>query len=312
MKKELQNKVKRDDRSKMTQDLFVTKLKKEYNYVNKSSKGLKPYYKNLDSNYFEGTWNDDKIKTDLTLFTIDGKNFTQKQFSEYLKKNHNNAPKTIFKDVVNIQYTNWEKAAILEYEESKLEQKYPDFKALMQEYHDGILLYEVMSDKVWNKASKDTLGLRVFYNDNKTKYQWKNRINAIIYECANKEISEQVFKMLANDKKDTINSKHVIDKINKDSELNLRVKTNKFETTEVTYLKNKTFKKGINAPYEVDGKYYVIKVEEILPAGDKSFDEAKGAITSDYQNYLEKVWLEELTKKHPVKINESVLYSLGK
>lgn len=312
MKKELQNKVKRDDRSKMTQDLFVVKLKKEYKYENKTAKSLKPFYKSLDTNYFKGDWKANAIKSDAPLFVLDGKSFGQQQFAAYLTKNYASAPKTIIKDVVNMQYANWEKAAILEYEETKLEQKYPDFKALMQEYHDGILLYEVMSDKVWNKASKDTSGLKAFYKDNKAKYQWKDRVNAVVYECATKDISNQVYKMLSTDKKDTINSKHVLDKINKDSELNLRVRTNKFETSEVAYLKNQNLKKGINAPYEVDGKFYVIKVDELIPAGDKTFDEAKGAITSDYQNYLEKIWLEELAKKHPIKINEGVLYSLGK
>jgi peptidyl-prolyl cis-trans isomerase SurA len=309
MKKDLQNKVKRDDRSKLTQDYFVQKLKKEYKYANVSKKTLKPFYKIVDSVYLQGKWTSDKITSDKTLFTINEKAFTQKSFAEYLAKYYLSAPKSNTKDIVNQQFKNWEKAEILAYEESRLEAKYPEFKALMQEYHDGILLYEVMSDKVWNKASKDTAGLRAFYLDNQSKYQWKDRVNAEVYECLNKSLAMEVDKML---KVPTNNSKSILDKINEDSELNLRVRTNKFEVSETSFLKGQTFQKGINPIYEADGKFYVVKVEEVIPASAKSFDEAKGAITADYQNYLEKIWLEELSKKHPIKVNESVLYSLGK
>lgn len=309
IKKELQNKVNRDERSRKTQDSFVAKLKKEYKYKDASKKGLKWFVSNIDSTYYQGKWKATELKSDKTLFTIDGKNFTQKQFASYLTSNYRGAKRTDSKTLVNSQYKNWEKAMIIAHEESKLEAKYPDFKALMQEYHDGILLYEVMTDKVWNKASKDTVGLKAFYEANKANYQWSDRIDALVYECYNKDIANQVHKMILND---TINSKHVLDKINKETELNLKVKTNKFEVNQTDFLTGRTFKKGVNAPYELNGKFYVVKVSELIPAGPKELNEAKGIITSDYQTQLEKDWLEELTKKYPIKINESVLYNLDK
>jgi peptidyl-prolyl cis-trans isomerase SurA len=123
------------------------------------------------------------------------------------------------------------------------------------------------------------------------------------------DIANEVTKMLKND---TINSKHVLDKINKDSELNLRVRTNKFDKESTNFLKGRDLKTGLNKAFELDGKFYVIKVTELLNPKEKEFSEAKGAATSDYQNFLEKNWLEELAKKHAIKINYDVLYSLGK
>ncbi len=309
MKKDLQAKVNRDDRSKKTQDSFVAKLKKEYKYKNLSKSNLTWFVQNIDSTYAQGKWTAAKLTTDKPLFTIDGKSFTQKQFASYLEKNSRAAKKMENKDLVAYQYKNWEKAMIIEYEESKLEQKHPDFKALMQEYHDGILLYEVMQDQVWNKASRDSTGLKEFYERNKQNYRWEERMDAMVYECYNKEIADEVYKMVQND---TINSKHVIDKINKNSELNLRVRTNKFEISQTPYLKGKNLQKGVNKPYEFEGKYFVVKVSEVIPAGPKELNEAKGAITSDYQNQLEKDWLEKLAKKHPIVIHEDVLYNLNK
>jgi len=309
MKKDLQSKVNRDERSKKTQDSFVAKLKKEYKYKNVSKSNLKWFADNIDSTYYTAKWTASGLTTDKPLFTLNGISYTQKQFASYLASNSRGVRKMAPADLVAYQYKNWEKAMIIGYEESRLEGKYPEFKALMQEYHDGILLYEVMTDMVWNKASRDTVALKAFYESNKQNYRWEDRVDAMVYECYSKEIADEVYKMVQND---TINSKHVIDKINKESELNLRVRTNKFEVSQTPYLAGRNLKKGVNAPYESEGKFFVVKVNEMIPAGPKELTEAKGAITSDFQNQLEKDWLAELAKKHPITVHETVLYSLGK
>ena len=308
-KKEIQAKVNKDERSLKTQESFVSNLKKEYGFKDKSKKSLKWFVANIDSNFAKGEWSASKLKSDKTIFIIDGKKFGQKEFAKYAEQNQK-GPKNITNDIlVGNLYKRWEKEAILSYEETKLPQKHSEFRALLNEYHDGIILYEIMSDKVWNKAMRDTVGLKAYFEANRSKYTWSKRVDAMVYECSNKQIADEVFKMIQND---TINSKHVIDKINKDSELNLRVKTNKYEIANTSFLKGKNWEKGVNKPYELDGKIYVIKVAEVLEPGLKELSEAKGAITSDYQNYLEKTWLEELSKKYPIKLNLEVLYSLGK
>jgi peptidyl-prolyl cis-trans isomerase SurA len=309
MKKELQTKVNKDERSKKTQDSFVANLKTEYSYTNHSKKALKWFYKNLDSTYFIGKWSASDLKSNKPVFSIDGKKYNQKDFAKYLENNYRSVRRDDVKVVVNNQFKAWEKESILAYEESKLSGKYPEFKALLNEYHDGILLYEIMTDKVWNKAIKDTVGLKKFFEENRSKYMWGKRVDAVVYECLNQKLADEVYKMIQND---TINSKHVLEKINKESELNLRVRTNKFDIESTTYLKDKNLKKGVNKPYESDGKIYVVKVNETLEPREKEFTEAKGAATSDYQNWLEKNWLDELAKKHTIKVNYDVLYSLGK
>ncbi len=308
-KKELQTKVNKDERAMKTQDSYVLKLKAAYNYKNKSKKAISWFNSNVDSTFFQGKWKADKLKSDKVLFLLDGKKHTQKSFAEFLERNQRGVNKDNIPLIVKNQYVKWEKEVVLGYEESKLQEKYPDFKALINEYHDGIILYEIMTDKVWDKAMKDTVGLKSFFKENKTNYVWGNRVDAVVYECANKQIAENVFKLIKND---TINSKNVLDIINKESELNLRVRTNKFDKEQTLYLKDKNLTKGVNAPYEFDGKFYVLKVADLLPPAQKELSEAKGAITSDYQNYLELKWLEELAEKHPITINKTVLYSLGK
>ena len=311
MKKELQNKVNKDERSKKTQDSFVLKLKKQYNYKKsvKASNELNWFVSNLDSTFFMGKWKSDKLPTNNELFNLDGKSFTQKQFASFLEKSYRGARKDDFKNIVETQYIIWEKSAILEYEESKLELKYPDYKALVKEYHDGLILYDIMSDKVWNKATKDTTGLKSYFEINREKYMWPHRIDAEIYECNSLENADIVYKMLKN-KKNT--SKEIIEKVNATSELNLRVKTNKFDPEQTAYLKSRIFQQGRNKPFNFEGKYYVVNLKQDLPIMKKEFSEARGAATSDYQNFLEKNWLDELRQKYPVKVNYDVLYNLDK
>lgn len=309
LRRELQAKVNKDERSKITQDSFVQKLKQQYNYAYKADKGLAWFEQQIDSTFFMGKWKASALKSNKTLFVLGGQKFKQQDFAKYVEKNFRTVRKDAPAVVVKQLYTQWEKNQILAYEEALLPAKYPAYKALVQEYHDGIILYEIMQDQVWNKAVKDTAGLRAFFMENRGKYVWSQRLDATIYECKDEHVAVQVYGMLVS--ADTVTSKEVLDVINKDSELNLKVRMNKFEVAQTPYLKDRNFTPGLNPVYSMDGKWYVVKVSAVLAPGPKEFNEAKGLATSDFQAYLEKKWLEALRLKHKIVINEDVLYQIG-
>jgi peptidyl-prolyl cis-trans isomerase SurA len=309
LRRELQAKVNKDERSKITQDSFVQKLKQQYNYAYKADKGLAWFEQQIDSTFFMGKWKASALKSNKTLFVLGGQKFKQQDFAKYVEKNFRTVRKDAPAVVVKQLYTQWEKNQILAYEEALLPAKYPAYKALVQEYHDGIILYEIMQDQVWNKAVKDTAGLRAFFMENRSKYVWSQRLDATIYECKDEHVAVQVYGMLVS--ADTVTSKEVLDVINKDSELNLKVRMNKFEVAQTPYLKDRNFTQGLNPVYSMDGKWYVVKVSSVLAPGPKEFNEAKGLATSDFQAYLEKKWLEALRLKHKIVINEDVLYQIG-
>jgi peptidyl-prolyl cis-trans isomerase SurA len=309
LRRELQAKVNKDERSKITQDSFVQKLKQQYNYTYKADKGLAWFEQQIDSTFFMGKWKASALKSNKTLFVLGGQKFKQQDFAKYVEKNFRTVRKDAPAVVVKQLYTQWEKNQILAYEEALLPAKYPAYKALVQEYHDGIILYEIMQDQVWNKAVKDTAGLRSFFMENRGKDVWSQRLDATIYECKDEHVAVQVYGMLVSS--DTITSKEVLDVINKDSELNLKVRMNKFEVAQTPSLKDRNFTQGLNPVYSMDGKWYVVKVAAVLAPGPKEFNEAKGLATSDFQAYLEKKWLEALRLKHKIVINEDVLYQIG-
>jgi peptidyl-prolyl cis-trans isomerase SurA len=309
LKKEIQTKVNKDERAMITQNSFIKKLKKSYKFKDSYKSTSKVFLASLDTNYFKGKWYAANITTNKPMFTLGKQAFTQQQFAMYLEKNYRSAKKTDMKTLLATSYANWQKSEILAYEESRLEVKYPEFKALMKEYHDGILLYEVMTDKVWNKGIKDTTGLKDYFAKNNGKYTWGQRYDAYVYECKNQEIADKVAAMLKND---TISSKTVLATINKDSELNLKVRTGKLEVDNTPYLKGQALSMGVNKSYKYEDKVYVVKVNQILKPTPKTLSEAKGPATSDYQSYLEQEWLAEIAKKHPIVVYNEVLYSLGK
>jgi peptidyl-prolyl cis-trans isomerase SurA len=308
MKKELQKKVNKDERSKKTQDIFVSKLKVKYNFEESDSQYLSWFVENLDSTYYIGKWNSDNLITDGVLFTIGDKTYRQKEFSAFLMKAYRGMRKKSFESIVEMQYNRWVKKNILAYEEGLLGQKYPEYRALVKEYHDGIILYEIMSDVVWNKAVKDTSGLKSFYEKHKMNYMWPERIEAMVYSCASADISDEVYQMLKK-KKNT--SDIILEKINDGTELNLDVSMNKYDPLTTDFLSGRNFIKGRNVPFEFNGKHYVIWVINKLPVMPKELSEIKGAVISDYQAHLEKTWLSELSVKYPVNINYDVLYNLG-
>lgn len=313
LEKDLEKKVSKDARAVKTQASFVVKLKDLYGFKNKSKRGLEWFNQNIDSTYHLGQFKASELKGNKVLFKLDKKKFRSKAFAAYLEENYRAARQDTPKTVVAKQYKLWEDEAILDYEETKLAGKYPAYKALITEYHDGILLYEVMSDKVWNLAMKDTTGLKEFHGQNKEKYTWGKRVDADIFECNSQENATDLVKLLVISA-DTLSTQTAVRMVNESSALNVKHKRGKYDIAKTKSLAGSpyTLKKGMNETYQLDGKFYVVRVTESIPAGLKEFDEAKGAITSDYQNYLEVEWLKEIEKKHKVIINKEELYSIGK
>lgn len=307
LKSELQNKVNRGARGQQTQKSFIQKLKKENKFKDKGSKRMDWFYTNVDSSVFRGKWDAPALDKNKWMFKYNGVKYDMQSFLNYLNDNQKSRPMSI-EQYVNDKYKAWQDEQIIADEKSRLKEKYPAYKALLQEYHDGVLLYEIMKDKVWDKAIKDTVGLKAFFKENKDEYIWPERIEAVIYSSDKKEMIDTALLM---HQADTLSMKEILNKVNEDSQLNLKGEQGKFIQDKVSYLKGKDLKKGVNDIYEVDGKYYLIVVSEFLPEQNKTLSEARGSAIQDYQEHLEKKWLDELRKKHEIKVNEEVLYSIG-
>ncbi|MEO6901948.1 MAG: peptidylprolyl isomerase [Bacteroidia bacterium] len=307
MKPDLKAKVSNDSRSEAGRTSLIAKIKKEYNFK-ENLKARDEMYKVIDTTFFNGNWEIAKAKG-LTkpLFNFNNKAYTQADFANYLASSQTQQPKTDIKVVVDQLYNQFVDESAIAYEEANLDKKYPEFKALMQEYRDGILLFELTDDKVWSKAVKDTVGAKAFYEKNKNNYMWGERADASVYTMSKEETAKQIRALLKKKKTE----KEILAEINKNSQLNLAVESRVFNKGENTYV-DKSWKSGIseNLKDDKNNKTIIVVVNKILPPESKSYQDAKGIVTADYQNYLEKEWIISLKKKYPVSIDKTILATI--
>jgi peptidyl-prolyl cis-trans isomerase SurA len=305
LEKEIQQRVNRDDRALTTQKSFIEKLKREYQFKDYGKKQLKFFHKN--AKFENGSWIIPNTNKNPVLFRFSTVEITRNDFIEFLRGITNVPPKAHIKTFINKKYADFVDQQILAFEEAQLDSKYPAFRALMNEYHDGVLLYEIMNDKVWNKALRDTAGLRAFFNQNRDQFRWSDRIDADVFICDSREIAKQVSDLI----KQGLSSKEVTERANGKSALNVILRSQKMEIANTDFLQGRSFIKGLNEPYEFSGKFYVVVNKDFIPASNKELDETRGAVTAAYQQYLEQKWIEELMAKYKVTVNTDVLYNLG-
>ncbi len=319
LKSEIKEKIAKDTRSNLSKTVIVNKVKNDYSFK-ENSKALKKFYPVVDTTILDGKWDAAKAKDlNQTLFSLGSTNYTQQNFAAYIVANqtHSNpnknsqikADKNVY---VNELYKNFVETTCINYLNNQLENKYPDFKALMKEYLDGMLLFELTDKKVWSKSVKDSAGLADFYQLNKNKYMWNERVNATVFTCANKTVVADLKKqLLKTNGKYTVKS--LLEIFNPKGVTNLKIDSaiySKDDNKAVDAVEWKESK--IPVEVKVDTTIKMVLVQKLIPAQPKSIDEAKGLITSDYQEYLEKNWITELKKKYSVNINKDVLNALIK
>ena len=220
--------------------------------------------------------------------------------------------KAPIKPYITQEFDAWATQKLIEYEDSQLEKKYPDFRNLIKEYRDGILVFEIMQNEIWNKAAKDTTGIKAYFEAHRDDFTYPLRYKGQLYKCKNKEIASRVYELLQSD---TLSYGQIQQMVNENSQLNVTVKSQAFSTETTEEFKKgkkiRKFKTGINKVFEHEGSFYVFKVEEILKPRKREFSEAKGLVTAAYQNQLEKEWLASLREKYEIEIVHDHLYKLG-
>lgn len=306
MKSDLKLKVSKDSRSYKSRVSLVNKIKSE-NDFKANLKSKYDFIPLIDSSFFEGKWNVGKAENlKEFMFSLNDKIYSQVDFANYLNSRQSKQANLPAEVVINKMYESFLEESCIAFEENNLESKYSEFKALMQEYRDGILLFELTDQKVWSKAVKDTIGLEDFYSKNKDKFMWEERIQANIYSCANEEIAKKTRKLVEKSSKKGLSSDDILKKINSDSQLNLQIETGKFLKKENEIIDKISWEVGLTENIQKDNKIvFVDRIKKLNPE-PKSLNEAKGIITAEYQNYLEKQWIESLRLKYSIQVNQDV------
>lgn len=304
----IKSKIKRDARGQQSRLAKINQLKKEYNYsINlKAKKEIMSIFSK--ENFNRGFKEEMASKYQKPLITYADKVITQEYFILYVFESTKVNPFDRINAHIDDKIEALSNREVLKYEEENLENKYPQFKALMQEYTEGVLLFELTDQMVWGKAIKDTTGLNNYYDAHKNEFIWEDRVDYEIFSTSNKKYAKKAYKL----SKKGLEGDSITNVINADSELNLKLESGLNEIKTIDVLKDKTWEEKLYKPVLINEKYYVINIEKLLPSQPKKLNEAKGIITSRYQDELEKQWILELNKKYKVNVNNDVLYSLIK
>lgn len=309
-KAEIERQVKRDERAQLGQQAFVNQLRKEYKLKVQKGDILGGFVSALEGAALaDSAFKARAARLNKPMLKFAGKTVTQSDFYSYLLKNTATNGKTDAGDIINSKFAEFTNQQLLDYENSRLEDKYADFRLLMQEYHDGILLFEVSNNEVWEKASKDTAGLASYFRKNKENYNWeKPHFKGRVLQCKTAEILKKAQHIVATQPSDSIDKQ--LRQLN-DSVVNIKIEKGLYVPGDNKLVDHYAFKTSEKP--EADAAYPFVTVQgKMLNTSPEEYTDVRGLVTADYQEYLEKEWIALLRSKYPVKVNQKVLDTVRK
>ncbi len=293
LKASLEKRVARDDRMAISKSKAAEKRKKKFNY--QEATDLKKHLELLaDSSITQGKWRiENKSDGDnVVLFSIEKTAYTVRNFADYLMDNQSQIK--VSPDVyLQMLYDQFVEEKLASIEDTRLQLANPEYRKMVNEYREGILLFNIMEKEVWNKASADSLGQRMYYDSHPEKYHADLRIAARIFTTENEKIQNEVMAKITHG--DSLSSNDI--KSFK-SVVNFRT----YEKGDSKVIDLISWSAGWHQ-LETEGMYYLVEVSQLVPPGRKKFEEVRATVISDYQDFLEKGWIQELKNRYRVKVN---------
>ncbi|HOK75743.1 MAG TPA: peptidylprolyl isomerase [Bacteroidales bacterium] len=285
---------------------MVNSLKQEYKF-RLNTTALNWFLENTDTLIIRGLSKYDRGAIPSgTLYTFDGQKFSNVDFARYIESrassNNTEEPANFVNKLAETCITDH----ILRYENSLLEKKYPEFRYLVNEFHDGILLFEISKEKIWDRAQNDTSGLKKYYEENKQRYPGKKSFTGMIYVCMEKAKAGKFYKAARKYVKKPDFEKKLQAMFNAGSDTIIKVYKGVFQEGDSLLPENLKWEEGLHET-EIKGFPSVIVITKINPASPLPLNEVMGEISSEYQNFLESEWIKQLKEKYPVRINRTIL-----
>jgi len=311
MKPELQQKINGGGRMNIRTERFVQKLQKEYGFT-AYPEALGPLYQAVDSTLLVGQWKSGTLKElDSELMKIGDRTVETGEFVSYVETRQNTGKSINPVAYVDILYKEFTSETVIGYEESRLPEKYPEFRYIYEEYHDGILLFDIMDQNIWTMAVADSAGLESYHKEHRKDYMWEERTEAYLVSTSG-EVDmaglRSVYKKILKGKMDqeALNERYCrVDTVPCISLSYLLVEKGVNDMVDA--------RKGATGPGPVtqngNSQTFVIVKGSKSPQ-PKLLDDARGQVTSDYQEYLESEWIKSLKEKYPVSLDRNLLTNI--
>lgn len=304
MKSELETKIGKDDRSKKITASLNEKLRKKYTYKRDNNQ-FAALSKLVTNDFYESKWTQPENAKDYTttLLTINTKKIEGKTFLDFIDKQQKSGLKTkSLSRLIDELYNKFLDEQLTTYYDENLESDFPEFANVMDEYRDGLLLFDLMEKEIWDRAKTDTIGLKNFYDQHKMEHMWKKRVEITIASSTKEDIIKKAKALL---KKNT-EPQAIKDKLNVNDTVNVMTNSGTFEEGSDALPKTIKYNLGVSDVFKEGEYYFVTNIKKIIPEGVKTLEECKGKIVNEYQQNLEKNWVDDLKKEFTVKTNTDV------
>ncbi|MBX2828704.1 MAG: peptidylprolyl isomerase [Flavobacteriaceae bacterium] len=308
-KPELEVKVRNGDRAKLIKNAVNNILKDKLNFTEEEN--LVYLEQHIGDEVLERKWKYEPVsdKDNKVLFSIDGKKIYFDEFAKYVEVRQKlSRPYTKKETLIDVFLDEYETQKLKEIFRSNLEATNEDYASVINEYRDGLLIFEVMSRNVWDQAKRDSIGQVAYYNKNQEKYLWKERVDAEIYSTPEASNVAKIKALLSEGK----SGNEIRDALMVNKKAGVVVTQGKFELGDTKLPEGFAVKEGISETYKQNGSFTIVNVKSTLPAGPKSFEEVRGRIISDYQTEVETNWMDSLRAKYKVEVNNKTLKRLKK
>jgi len=249
------------------------------------------------------------LDQDKMLFSIGDKEVRYNDFAKFIFKKQKLSKKYTDKDRMFVDYYSEFKNGVIEdYYKLRLEDENEEYAAVVSEYRNGLLIYDVMYKNIWEVAKTDSLGLQEFYNETKSSYNWKQRVDAVIISSPQSEMASQVKGLLEEGKE----VEEIKKQLNTNGKVNVIITQGVYEIDQKELPENFKAIVGVSEIYKTEDSNVVVKVKEVKAPSIKEFDEVKGLVISKYQTKVEEDWMKELHKKYTVVVNKKTLKKVKK
>lgn len=289
-----------------------SKIKEKYGF--KGNKNHVAFFNDfVDKDILKRRWTYDAKDTalDPVIFTIGDRDVYYRDFAAHLEDRHKTPlPRTIKTKEAAIQYMyeDFERVTLQDYFRDKLEEENTAYASVINEYRDGLLIFEVMQRNIWDVAKSDTLALQKYFNANAAKYTWGKRLDATLF-TSNERAALVEAKTLLDQNKTPDEVKEIL---NIEGKIRVLLSKGVYEEGAKQLPNNVVFALGVSEIYAKDKGFVLVQTNEVLPEGPKTLDEVKGNVVSEYQKELEVSWMKGLRDKYTVKINKKALRKIKK
>ncbi len=302
---EIKTKFARDERGKIGKEVFVEKLKEKYGFE-LNTEALNTFYGLVDSSIYKGSWKMLPQYKNKKIFTFAQKDYTLGDIGKKVELQKKVQKSTPLNLIAHDAYTSFVEDVVIGYEEKQLLENNKDFFYLLKEYHDGILLFDIMDKQVWSKAANDTEGIEKFYNENIKKYTWDERVYAKLYRAVNEKVVKKAHKLAKSKRGTRYSDVQFISKFASKTDTLITIEPFVALATSQQVKNHKNWDKAISPIQKENDKFTFIRAIKVVLDEPKPLEQIRGQVIADYQEHIESEWLEQLRKKHPVTINKEL------